>query len=96
MKGPVFTVVFMIALTGLCITGLAWMNHATRLRVASNAELMEMQSMMYAFDRLPDGSLEESMPPSTTTADIPWDPVRLREDFRTFVEVVFLPVSPEQ
>jgi Na+-translocating ferredoxin:NAD+ oxidoreductase RnfG subunit len=86
----------MTALTALCIAGLAWMSRATRQRVESNAELMEMQSMMYAFDRLPAGIREESMPSSVTTAEIPWDPAVLKEDFRMSVQRIDLPVSAAQ
>ena len=86
----------MVLITAVFISALAYLNEISRERIAQNTEMQRIQSILYACNILPHGVEEATLPPTTTTSDLPWDAERLLGMMETRVETVRLPVTEEQ
>lgn len=95
MKG-ISTVLFMILITVVFIAALAFIDEYTQERIEQNRELQRIQSIMYACNILPEGIREADLPPTSTTADIPWDQQHLLEMVQARMRSVRLPITPSQ
>jgi Na(+)-translocating NADH:ubiquinone oxidoreductase C subunit len=96
MKRGLFTVLFMILITTVFIAALAFIDEYTQERVEQNREIQRIQSIMYACNILPEGIRETDLPPTSTTADIPWDQRHLLELVQTRMQSIRLPITPSQ
>ena len=95
MRKGLITIVFMIIVTSVFISTLAYVNEASRDRIARNVKIQDVRSLMYACDIHPQDYLERLSPGSSTTADIPWDEADLLIQSDTRTKQVRLPVSNE-
>lgn len=93
MRKGIFTVVFMVLITVVFISVLAYMNEISRERVDRNAAVERIRAMLYACGIFPHGVSEESLSPSSTTADITWEEDRLFEMMQQGLKKVRLPVT---
>lgn len=96
MKKNLYTIVFMVSITVVFISVLAYVNEVSKEQIAINQEIQMIQSMMYACDLLPHGVNERDLPLTTTTADLPWNQETLLESMQTRIKTVRMPVSPSQ
>ncbi len=96
MKKNLYTIFFMVAITVVFISALAYVNEISRDQIAANQELRMIQSMMYACNLLPHGVNEVDLPSTSTTADLPWNQESLLVSMRTRIKPVRLAISPSQ
>lgn len=96
MKKGLFTVVFMVSITVVFISVLAFVNEISRERIAKNQEIRRIRSIMYACNIFPENIHETDLSPSSTTTDIPWDVGQLLDLVNARMKVIHLPVPPSQ
>jgi Na+-translocating ferredoxin:NAD+ oxidoreductase RnfG subunit len=72
MKNAFYTISFMILITAVFISALAWVQEVSQDRMAMMSQMRDLRSQLYAFDLLPDAG-RKGFPPAATTADLPWN-----------------------
>ena len=96
MRKGLFTVVFMVSITVVFISVLAFVNEISRERIAKNQEIRRIRSIMYACNIFPGNIHETDLSPSSTTTDIPWDVEQLLDMVNARMKVIHLPNPPSQ
>ena len=67
MKHPLFTIVFMITITIFFVSLLAVVNEYSQERIQRNLMMQRNQSILYAFDMLPEGLNDDQLSSNLTT-----------------------------
>lgn len=96
MRKGLFIVVFMVSITVVFISVLAFVNEISRERIAKNQEIQRIRSIMYACHIFPGDIHETDLSPTSTTADIPWDVEQLLDMVKARIKVIHLPIPPGQ
>lgn len=96
MKKGITTVLFMIAISIIFISILAFINEVSTERIARNQEIEMYKSILYAFDIFPDGIVETQLPPVAATADIPWpDAQTVLDTYAANLYTIQLPIPSQ-
>jgi Na(+)-translocating NADH:ubiquinone oxidoreductase C subunit len=93
MKRSLFTILFMVTVTIVFISLLAVVNEYSQNRIQKNFIMQKNQSILYAFDMLPDGVDEDQLAPNLTTPDLPWDEAAISMKMSKEIQTIWLPVS---
>ncbi len=96
MKRPLFTILFMIAITVLFISALAVVNEFSLDRIQKNLAIQKNQSILYAFDMLPEGVDEDQLPSTCTTSEIPWNKTQISKRMEDEIRLIRMPVSIQE
>ncbi|MDW7682036.1 MAG: FMN-binding protein [bacterium] len=92
MKKSLWTIVFMIMMTVVFISVLAFINETTKDMIAQNLQLEKYKSILYAFDIFPQGLSERDYDLSATTAEIQWQETQMLETINCNMKTVKLAV----
>jgi Na(+)-translocating NADH:ubiquinone oxidoreductase C subunit len=95
-KIGLFTVFFMILITVVFISTLAYIHEVSKNRIAENQQIRRVRSVLYACAILPHGIDEKDLPSTSQTDDIPWDDEALLPMMQNRTRMVGLPITPEQ
>ena len=93
MKRPLFTILFMMAMTILFVSALSIVNEFSLDRIQRDLAMQKNKSVLYAFDMLPQGVNEDQLSSSLTTTDIPWDKAEISKRMKNEIHTIRLPVS---
>ncbi len=93
MKRPLFTILFMMAITILFVSALAIVNEVSLDRIQRDLAMQKNQFILYAFDILPEGVNEDRLPSSLTTTNIPWNEAEISKRMKNEIHTIRLPVS---
>lgn len=96
MRKGLFTVLFMVLVTTVFISVLAYVNEISRDRIEKNQEIRRVRSVLYACAILPHGLSEEELSPTSTTADIPYDEEKIVLMLQERTTTLRLPVTEDQ
>jgi len=96
MRKGIFTIVFMVVITAVFISVLAFVNEISLEKIARNQEIRQIRSILYACNIFPEGVHETDLSSSSTTFDIVWDEGDLLEMVEARMERVTLPITPSQ
>jgi Na+-transporting NADH:ubiquinone oxidoreductase subunit C len=96
MKRSLFTILFMVTITIFFISVLAVVNEYSQERIQTNLMMQKNQSILYAFDMMPDGVDEDRLAPNLTTPDLPWDEAVIFRKMGNEIRTIRLPVSAQE
>ncbi len=90
MRKAIFTVIFMVIITAVFISALAYVNEKTRDQIVQNQKILQYKSILYSFNIFPDGVQEQDLSKTATTSDIPWQEDQVLKKYNEKLETVKL------
>jgi Na+-transporting NADH:ubiquinone oxidoreductase subunit C len=96
MKKALQTIGFMMLITAIFISILAFVNESSQARITQNLQLDRYKSKLYAFQIFPQGFDPEQAPPTLTTSEIPWDENNVLEVINNQIKKISLPINAAQ
>ena len=96
MNRQVHTVIFMVLITMVFITGLSLMNGFSIKRIQMNTELQNSKSILYAFGLLPREMDKKSLANTTITNELPWDEKIILVTIGKHIQKIYLPVTDRE
>lgn len=96
MKKALQTIGFMVIITVLFISALAFINESSKARIQQNQHIDASKSVLYAFNIFPPGISGSGLPPTSTTSDIPWQENAVLETLGSQIKTIKVPVSAKQ
>jgi Na(+)-translocating NADH:ubiquinone oxidoreductase C subunit len=96
MKKGILTVIFMVVITIVFISVLAWIYELSKKRVMQNAKIDQYKSILYAFDIFPKNVNEQKLGLTSTTNDIPWQQDQILKSIKNQIRTIKIPVIGEQ
>lgn len=96
MKKGLFTIFFMILITVVFISTLAFVNEYSQPQIQRNLKIDQYKSILYAFDIFPPNVRETDLAPTSTTNNIPWSEPAILENMQQQITSFKLPVLPDQ
>jgi len=96
MKNSLFTILFMVIITIVFISALAFINESSKDRIARNLEIEKFKSILYAFNILPTNVDESEMPLNSTISDIPWSEEFIFDNIKSQIKKIKLALTDNQ
>jgi len=90
------TIFFMVIITTIFISSLAFIHESTKARISQNLETERNKSILYAFNILPEGVVETELSPTIETGDLPWNDQKIVEIFNRQIKKIKLPINESQ
>lgn len=96
MKKGLFTIIFMMLITVVFISALAFVNEFSQEQIIQNLKIDKYKSILYAFNVFPENVQEQNLPLTSTTNEIEWKEAVILEKIQEQIETIKLPVTPQQ
>lgn len=96
MRKGVFAIVFMLVLTTVFTAAVAFVYEISKERIEKNSQIETYKSILYAFGIFPQRMQKNSLGPTDTTYDIPWQRQRVLEMMSEHIKQVTISVPENQ